>query len=319
MLLKEQNKKRYNDEVYTEVVKLMGNRFEFTAASVAETVAQAAIAKAIAEVQRIERLFTTFSPDSQVNQINANAGLKSVKVDGEVLALIQRSLRIAELTDGAFDITYGGLDKNLWNFNQQMTQLPDRQTAQKAVANINYRNVMINEANSTVYLKNKGMRIGFGGIGKGYAADRAKSVMLASGIENGIINAAGDLITWGKQPSGKSWTAGIADPFLKEQPFSWLDISDMAIATSGTYEKFALIDGKKYSHTIDPKTGYPTSGIASVTIICPIAELADAMTTPVMVMGVEVGLNLINQMKNMACIIIDEKGKIHTSKNISVK
>ncbi|WP_237088251.1 FAD:protein FMN transferase [Nubsella zeaxanthinifaciens] len=318
MLLKE-SKLGEQDKVHTEVVKLMGNRFEFTTASVPEAVAEVAIAKAIAEVQRIERLFTTFSADSQVNQINANAGVKPVKVDGEVLALIQRSLRIAELTDGAFDITYGGLDKNLWNFNQQMTQLPDKETAKNAVANINYRNVIINEADSTVYLKNEGMRIGFGGIGKGYAADRAKAVMLANGINNGIINAAGDLITWGTQPTGKSWTAGIADPFFKDKPFSWLDISNMAIATSGTYEKFAMIDGKKYSHTIDPKTGYPTSGIASVTMICPIAELADAMTTPVMVMGVEVGLNLINQMKNMACIIIDEQGKIHTSKNISLR
>lgn len=318
MLLKE-SKLGEQDKVHTEVVKLMGNRFEFTAASVPEAVAEVAIAKAIAEVQRIECLFTTFSADSQVNQINANAGVKPVKVDGEVLALIQRSLRIAELTDGAFDITYGGLDKNLWNFNQQMTQLPNKETAKKAVANINYRNVIINEVDSTVYLKNEGMRIGFGGIGKGYAADRAKAVMLANGINNGIINAAGDLITWGTQPTGKSWTAGIADPFFKDKPFSWLDISNMAIATSGTYEKFAMIDGKKYSHTIDPKTGYPTSGIASVTMICPIAELADAMTTPVMVMGVEVGLNLINQMKNMACIIIDEQGKIHTSKNISLR
>ena len=318
MLLKE-SKLGKQEKVHTEVVKLMGNRFEFTAASVPEAVAEVAIAKAIAEVQRIERLFTTFSADSQVNQINANAGVKPVKVDGEVLALIKRSLRIAELTDGAFDITYGGLDKNLWNFNQQMTQLPDKETAKNAVANINYRNVMINEADGTVYLKNEGMRIGFGGIGRGYAADRAKALMLANGINNGIINAAGDLITWGTQPTGKSWTAGIADPFFKDKPFSWLDISNMAIATSGTYEKFAMIDGKKYSHTIDPKTGYPTSGIASVTMICPIAELADAMTTPVMVMGVEVGLNLINQMKNMACIIIDEQGKIHTSKNISLR
>jgi len=318
MLLKE-SKLGTQDKVHTEVVKLMGNRFEFTAASVPEAVAEVGIAKAIAEVQRIERLFTTFSADSQVNQINANAGVKPVKVDVEVLALIQRSLRIAELTDGAFDITYGGLDKNLWNFNQQMTRLPDKETAKGAVANINYRNVIINEADSTVYLKNEGVRIGFGGIGKGYAADRAKAVMLANGINNGIINAAGDLITWGTQPTGKSWTAGIADPFFKDKPFSWLDISNMAIATSGTYEKFAMIDGKKYSHTIDPKTGYPTSGIASVTMICPIAELADAMTTPVMVMGVEVGLNLINQMKNMACIIIDEQGKIHTSKNISLR
>ena len=163
------------------------------------------------------------------------------------------------------------------------------------------------------------MRIGFGGIGKGYAADKAKELLKSRGINAGIVNAAGDLSVWGFQPDGNKWTIGIANPNAITKPFSYLTISDIAIATSGNYEKYVMIDGKKYSHTIDPKTGYPVHGIKSVTIFSPIAELADAMATPIMVMGIEAGLYLINQMKNMGCIIIDDENKIFTSKNIKLK
>ena len=139
------------------------------------------------------------------------------------------------------------------------------------------------------------------------------------GIESGIVNAAGDLITWGKQIDGSSWTIGIADPEQTSRPFSSLNISNMAIATSGNYEKFIVINDIRYSHTIDPKTGLPVSGIKSVSIVCPSAELADALATPVMVMGVKVGLNLINQLNNVACIIVDDYDRIYTSKNINIK
>jgi thiamine biosynthesis lipoprotein len=177
--------------------------------------------------------------------------------------------------------------------------------------------VILNEKDYSVYLKKKGMRIGFGGIGKGYAADKAKQLLQQRGVASGVVNAAGDLITWGVQPDGRSWTIGIADPDTRH-PFSYLNISNMAVATSGTYEKYAIINGKKYSHTIDPKTGMPVTGIKSVTIICPSAELADAMATPVMVMGIQVGLDLINQMKQMACIIIDDDNRLYTSRNIKI-
>jgi len=137
------------------------------------------------------------------------------------------------------------------------------------------------------------------------------------GVDSGIVNAAGDLTTWGTQPNGQPWTIGIADPDLAtRRAFSYLAISNMAVATSGNYEKYALINGKRYAHTIDPKTGYPVSGIKSVTILAPNAELADALATPVLVMGVRVGLDLVNQMRHIACIIIDDADKLHTSTNI---
>jgi thiamine biosynthesis lipoprotein len=170
-----------------------------------------------------------------------------------------------------------------------------------------------------VHLKEKGMRIGFGGIGKGYAAERAKSIMQSMGVTSGVVNASGDLAAWGHQPNGQPWTIGIVNPNAAGQIFSWLNVTDMALATSGNYEKYIVIDGKKYSHTINPRTGLPVTGIKSVTIICPNAEIADAMATPVMIMGVRAGLDMINQINNVEAILIDDDDKVYTSHNLSIK
>lgn len=305
--------------IHKAVVRLMGNRFEISVVSEDPLWADERIEEAIEEISRIEKLLTTYNDNSQTNQINANAGIAPVKVDKEVFDLIQRSIKISDITQGAFDITYGSIDKSLWNFDENMTSLPDAVTAKKLVRLINYKNVILNEADCSVLLKEKGMRIGFGGIGKGYAAERAKFILKQSGVESGIVNAAGDLTAWGNQPDGKPWTIGIANPDAPQHAFSYLNITDMAIATSGNYEKFILINGKKYSHTIDPKTGFPVTGIKSVTIISSNAEVADAMATPVMIMGIKVGLNMVNQIHGLDCIIIDDQDKIYTSSNINIK
>lgn len=304
--------------LHRRVLRLMGNRFEISVVSDDEQWAANVVESAIFEIRRIEQLLTTFNQSSQTSEINAHAGIKPVKIDKEVFNLIYRSIRISELTQGAFDITYGSIDKRLWNFDNTMTSLPDKETAKKMVRLINYKNIVLDKKAETVFLKEKGMRIGFGGIGKGYAADRARLILEQNGVAGGVVNAAGDLTTWGTQPNGKPWTVGIADPNAAQHPFSYADISNMAVATSGNYEKYVTIDGKKYSHTIDPKTGLPVSGIKSVTIICSNAELADALATPVTVMGIKAGLALINQMKNIACIIIDDNNKLYTSDNINI-
>jgi len=302
-----------------KVLKLMGNRFEITVVADDPVWAEECIDEAVKEISRIEKLFTTFNESSQTNLINRNAGIAPVKVDKEVYNLVERSKKISALTQGAFDITYGSIDKRLWNFDKTMTSLPDPETAKKLIRLINYRNVILDENSCSVFLKEKGMRIGFGGIGKGYAAEKAKSLLHKRGVKSGIINAAGDLTAWGYQPNGKPWTIGIADPNTARQAFSFLEVTNTSIATSGNYEKFITIGGKKYSHTIDPKTGLPVRGIKSVTIICPNAEIADAMATPVMIMGIKTGLNMINQMKGIGVIIIDDYDNIYTSKNINLK
>lgn len=296
----------------------MGNHFEFSAVCHDETVGMSAIERGIQEVQRIESLLTTFRDDSETNLINNAAGVAPVAVSQEIFDLIQRSVRISSVTQGAFDITYGSMDKRLWNFDVKMDSLPDKRTARSMVRLINYKNIILNPENTSVLLKEKGMRIGFGGIGKGYAADRAKTVMKEAGIVSGIVNAAGDLTVWGAQADGSPWTVGIADPDKRSLPFASIQLTNSSVATSGTYEKFATINGIKYSHTIDPKTGYPVRGIKSVTIICSVAELADALATPVMVMGVKAGLSLVNQLNGVDCIIIDDHDKIYHSENINL-
>ncbi|GEO07124.1 FAD:protein FMN transferase [Adhaeribacter aerolatus] len=302
--------------LYRRVQKLMGNRFELTILAQDEEKAKVSLDAAVAEIQRIEKLLTTFADTSETNKINALAGISPFTPSPEVYELIARSRRISELTQGAFDITYGGVDKSLWNFDTSLKRLPSAEVAQASVRLVNYKNVLLNPKEKSVLLKYPGMRIGFGGIGKGYAAERAKLVLQQLGIKSGIVNAAGDLTAWGNQPNGQPWTIGIADPDAAQKPFSKFNITGMAVATSGNYEKFVIINGKRYSHTINPKTGLPVTGIKSVTILCPNAELADAMATPVMVMGVKVGLALINQMKNIACILVDDQDRIFYSDNI---
>ena len=302
--------------VYDRNLKLMGNRFQLSVVGDDELWANKCIDAGISEIQRIEKLLTTFNEESETACINQFAGIRPVSVSEETFNLIERSIRISRITQGAFDITYGSVDKRLWNFDTQLCALPDKETAKKMARLINYRNIFMDRINMTVMLKEKGMRIGFGGIGKGYAAERAKQVMKEMGVESGIVNASGDMVTWGLQPDGRPWTIGIADPNVKGQIFSYMNISDMAVATSGNYEKYILVDGQKYSHTINPKTGLPIRGIKSVTIISRNAEVADAMATPVMIMGIGPGLNMINQIKDIEAIVVDDDDKIFTSQNI---
>ncbi|WP_338790032.1 FAD:protein FMN transferase [Bernardetia sp. MNP-M8] len=304
--------------LYRRATKLMGNGFEIALQSQDKIWANTQIDVAIDEIKRIERLLTTFAEDSITNQINNNAGIKPIQIPDEVFQLIARCQRISDLTQGAFDISYGGFDKRFWNFDLSMKELPSVENAKQAVRLINYQNIILDKENQSVFLKNKGMRIGFGGIGKGYAAEKAKQILKANGVESGFVNAAGDLTTWGFQENGKPWTIGIADPNQGKKLFSSLNITNTSVATSGNYEKFVMIKGKRYSHTIDPKTGFPVSGIKSVTIITANAELADALATPITVMGIKTGLHLINQMKGVGCLIIDDNNKLFLSKNITI-
>lgn len=303
---------------FTHHCRLMGNSFGFTAVAEDSSTADQAFDAAVQEVRRIEKLFTTFDPGSQVNQINAAAGEKPVIADKEVFDLIERSSRISQVTDGAFDITYGSIDKSLWNFDIAMQSLPDPDTARSMVSLIDYGSIELNREASTVFLPKKGMRIGFGGIGKGYAADRAAVIMQQYGIASGLVNASGDIKAWGKQADGKPWKIGISHPDDPAFPFAWLALTNNAIATSGNYEKYVMIAGKKYSHTINPKTGMPVTGIKSVTVMAPSAELADAMATPVIIMGTKAGLALIDQLPGFAAIIIDDQNNIYSSENIQL-
>ena len=294
----------------------MGSAFEITVVSKTQLEADKQIAIAIGEISRIEALISSWKTTSETSNINKNAGVNPVKVSEELFSLIQRALQISNLTDGAFDISYASMDK-LWKYDGSMTQMPSKEAIKKSVAKVGYQDIIVDPKNSTVFLKNKGMKIGFGAIGKGYAADKAKKLLISNGVSGGIINASGDINSWGSKPSGSSWQVAITNPLNKNKAFAMLPIKD-AVVTSGNYEKYVTFNSRRYSHIIDPRTGYPSQGIISVTVFAPKAELADALATSVFVMGVETGIDRINQLKAVECIIITDTGNIITSNNLTL-
>jgi len=304
-------------EKYTRTLKLMGSRFDITVVATGESEGNAYIDLAVNEISRIEKEISSWNPESETSKIIAYAGIHPVKVDKELFDLVTRAIKISELTNGAFDITYASMDR-IWKFDGSMKQLPTDNEIAQSVASVGYKNIVLDAENQTVFLKKKGMRIGFGAIGKGYAADQAKKLLLSKEVKGGIINASGDLTTWGTQPDGKPWMVGITNPLNKDKVFSWFPLYNNAVVTSGNYEKYVELNGKKYTHIIDPRTGWPVSGLTSATVFAPKAELADALATSVFVMGRDTGLDFINQLPGVECVIVDDNGKIYTSENIEL-
>jgi FAD:protein FMN transferase len=296
----------------------MGCRFEITAIADTENHAQEAVFKGIVEIKRIENLISEWDSTTQTSEINRNAGLKPVMVDKELYDLIFRSKKVSELTGGAFDISFASMDK-IWIFDGKEHNLPDSLIVAKAKQRINWENIILNLKDTSVYLSQSGMKIGFGAIGKGYAANRAKKIMEQhDGVKGGVVNASGDLIAWGVSNNPEGWRIQIADPKNKEEFLGWLNLNDMSIVTSGDYENYFTSEGVRYSHIINPKTGYPVTETKSVTILCPDAEIADALATSVSVLGVEKGLDLINKLNNVECMIVDKDDKIYYSANLKL-
>ena len=292
--------------------KLMGSRFNITVVAADEEIAKINIQEAIAEIQRIEKMISSWDEESETYQINKNAGIAPVKVSQELFKLIERCNQISEFTDGAFDISYASMDK-IWKFNGNMKKMPTPEDIHASVEKVGYKKIILDSDNQTVFLEEKGMKIAFGAVGKGYAADKAKEFLVSRQVVAGIIDAAGDLTTWGTDVSGKKWIIGVVNPSSTDKIVSWLPIVESSVATSGNYEKYVTFKGKRYSHIIDPRTGYPTSGIRQVSIFAKSAELCDALATAVFIMGKEDGLALINQLGGIDVILFDSENKVHKS------
>ena len=300
-------------------VKLMGCRFVFRVVADDEAKAWKAINAGISEITRIENLISSWDPASQTSEINRMAGLQAVSVDKELFDLIQRSLKISELTHGAFDISFASMDR-IYKFDRQEQALPTQETIQNAKALINWQDIELDKSKSSVKLVKKGMKIGFGAIGKGYAANKAKEVIESiQGVHGGIVNASGDLSIWGKSSDKvNEWNIKISDPSSPDKILADLTVNNTAVITSGDYEKYFNSGGKRYSHIIDPKSGLPTSGVKSVTIICNDAEIGDALATSVFVLGIEDGLYLINKLNGVEAIIVTDENTIEHSENLKL-
>jgi len=303
--------------VYQEKHSLLGSPYEITVVVKDSTEGKIFADMSVKELKRIEQLISEWIPTSDISLVNQQAGKQPVKVHAEVFELLQRSVKFSKLTDGAFDVTWAGMDR-IWKFDGSMKEMPSEERIRSSVQNVGYQNLILNEKDTTVFLQKQGMKIGTGGIGQGYIADRIKQLLLASGNASGLVNISGDITSWGKQPDGKPWTVAIINPVNKEKVFAFFPLEETAIETSGNYEKFVVFNGIRYAHIIDPRTGYPAQGVVSVSVFAKHTEIADALATGVFVLGVDVGLNLINQLEGIECIIIDVQGKIHMSKGIEV-
>jgi thiamine biosynthesis lipoprotein len=299
-------------------LSMLGSPFEMTVVAKDIPEADYYIDMSVAEVSRIENLISDWIPTTPISQVNKFAGIKPIKVPQEVFDLVERSIKISELTSGAFDISYASMDK-IWKFDGSMTKMPTPEEIKNSVSKVGFKNIILDHKNTTIFLKFEGMKLGLGGIGQGFIADKIKTLLISKGVVAGIVNISGDINTWGKQTNGEKWKVGIKNPLNKNKIFATFPLEDSAVETSGSYEKYVVFNGKRYSHIIDTRTGYPATGVISVSVFAKTTELADALATGIFVLGVDVGLDLVNQLPGIGCIYVDDSGKIFSSKNIDLK
>ncbi|WP_229203177.1 FAD:protein FMN transferase [Dyadobacter jejuensis] len=296
---------------------LMGGRFDITLVAKDARTAEMHIDTVIAEIARIEHLISDWIPSSQVSTVNAQAGIAPVKVDWELLLLAERALELSRLSHGAFDISFAAMDR-IWKFDGSMTSMPTPEAIRRSVEKVGYRHILISREDSTLYLERKGMKIGFGALGEGYAADRCRSMMQERGIQAGIVNGTGDMSAWGKQPDGSDWMIGINDPADSGRLLAVVPLRQGAVVTSGSYEKFVTFNGKRYAHIINPVTGYPATGLTSVTVFGPSAEQANGLSTTMMVLGKKEGLEFLSNFPEYSCLMVADDGSMTHSPNLDL-
>jgi len=280
--------------------------------------AEKAMNAALSEVEKLEKLFSFFSADSEVSLVNKNAGVAGVKVSPEIIYILDRAIIVSKNTHGAFDITIGPVIM-LYDFYKEIR--PGERAIKKNLPLVNYKDIVINRDDSTVFLKKKGMLIDLGGIAKGYAADRVVDSLKKHGIKAGLVSVAGDIRTFGNKPDGRPWKIGIRNPRAKgaeDDIMAIIELSDMAISTSGDYERYFVQDGKRYHHLLNPKTGYPAEGCQSVSVIAGESTFSDAFATGIFILGPEKGLKVLAAM-GFDGVIVDSRGKIHITANIRGK
>ena len=295
----------------------MGTNFDIAIVAESEKAALKNIDEVVAEIKRIEKLISSWDGDSETSLINKNAGIAPVKVSDEMFNLITRSMALSKLTNGAFDITFASMDA-IWKFDGSLKNLPTDDEIVQSIACVGYENIILDQDNSTVLLRKVGMKISFDAIGKGYAVDKAKALMQTNKVFAGAISSMGDLTTWGRQASGEKWIFGIANPQRRDEILSWLPLDESSVATSDTYKKYISFNDEKYSHIIDPRTGYPTTGINRVSVFSKSAEFSDALATAVFVMGIQSGIELVGQLENTEIVIVDSENRMHKTGGIKL-
>jgi FAD:protein FMN transferase len=310
-------------KVLAKTFPVMGTEVTFSAFTGDAETADRAFAAAYDEIQRVERLMTDWErpgePESDIVRINKAAGKHPVKVSAETLEVIQQSLEMSRRSEGAFDITFAAM-KGLWKFDEDMDKtIPSPDEIARRRKLINWRDVVVDDKAGTVKLRRPGMRIGLGGIAKGYAVDRCAAVLRAGGLQNFMVQAGGDLYVAGRK-GNVSWVVGVRDPRGGPRDIiARMPIQDHAFSTAGDYERGFVLGGRRYHHIIDPTTGYPATASREVTIFAPTAFLADALDDSVFILGPTKGLALVDSFPDCATFIVDAHNQVWMSKSLEGK
>jgi FAD:protein FMN transferase len=295
----------------------MGSEVHFTAWTADEPAALAAFEAAFDEFDRLDALMSVWKPGSEIERLNAAAGEKPVPISRDVLDVLSMARQASEWTEGKFDVTFGVLS-GLWKFDHDLDgNIPPRAEVLARLPLIDYQKLDVDIAKSTAFLRQKGMRVHLGGIGKGYAVDRAAAILRGRGFNDFMIQSGGDMYVAG-QRGDRPWRAGIQDPRGPAgSSFAAMDLTDSAITTSGDYERFFMKDGRRYHHIIDPDTGEPAVGSRSVTIVARTATLADALDTGVFILGPEKGMALIERLNGIEGVIVTSSNNLLVSSGLA--
>jgi thiamine biosynthesis lipoprotein len=274
------------------------------------------IRRVFAEMERLEAILSEWQPDSAVSHVNQSAGTVPVHVPVELIEVLAVAADVSRATDGAFDCTWASLS-DLWRLDDPCFRPPAADAVAAAQKLVDYRDVVLDVRAQTVFLGRRGMRLGLGGIAKAYIAERAADLAVTSGVSHILVDAGGDVVVRGRKGE-RPWTVGIRDPRSASHVLATLDLDDEVVATSGDYEHFAEVDGQRYHHLLDPRTGYPASASRSATVIAPHGALAEALSTALFVLG-SPGLEILSAFPKTSALLVDGHGVAHLAANGSVR
>ena len=293
---------------------LMGTLVFVTAVASEEETAKRAAAAGLAEIRRLETILSTWIPSSELSRVNKAAGREPVPVSPETYELIQESLDIGILTEGGFNIAIGPA-VSLWNISGSST-IPKPEDLARIHELIRLPDVQLNQDNHTLFLSKPGMQVDVGGIGKGYAADKAEAVMKKAGATAGVIALSGDIKTFGRMPNGERFVFGIQHPRSDGKLIGRLELENEAVSTAGDYQSYFMKDGIRYHHILDPKTLQPARLCQSVTVVAKKGVQADGLDTGIFVMGPQRGMALVERLPNVEAVIVDKNGQLSVSSGL---
>lgn len=292
-------------EIFHASKPMMGTVVSISVVSEDPQRAYGALDAAFEEIARVESIMSVFREDSEVNRVNREASFHPVTVSPELFHVIEMSAAISRETHGAFDISVGPLMK-LWPFYKKEKILPSESALKEALSRVGYRHVVLSPEDRSVSFAVPGMALDLGGIAKGYAIDRAVSVLKKKNVRAALVNAGGDIFAYGTKPGGHPWWVGIQHPRKSGELVAALPVRDKAVVTSGDYERYFTVGGKRFHHIVDPRIGFSAVETASVTVIADSAVYADGLATGLAVLGPKDGLAVVNASPNAHALILTE-------------